>query len=106
MQSMVTRIEERVEDGIERAITHAEQVHAGWHEEALGYVRAFVRVTEGPFLLEEARRWAEGGGLVPPPDARAWGAVIRAAQRACVVAATGDYRTDRWGSPKHLWAAA
>lgn len=99
-----TSIEARVGDGIERAVTHAEEVRAGWQDEALEYLRAFVRSTDGPFLLEEVRHWAEGCGLAPSPDARAWGGVIRAAQRERLVAATG-YRTDRWGSPKHLWAA-
>lgn len=97
--------EARVEDGIARAVEHAEHVHAGWSDEALGYLRAYVTAHPEPFLLEHVRQWAERGGLEPPPDARAWGGVIRAAQREQMVTTTGEFRVDRWGSPKSVWVA-
>ncbi len=65
--------------GIERAGQHADRIEDGWTYQALGMLTAFSRQATGPFLIEEARAWAEKQGLPPPPDARSWGAVARRA---------------------------
>lgn len=70
---------ERAELGIQRSVDHANRVESEWSGQALGLLVAFARQRGQPFLIEEARRWAESNGLREPPDARSWGAVTRRA---------------------------
>ena len=70
---------ERAQLGMERAVNHANRVESEWSGQALGLLVAFARQHAEPFLIEEARRWAEANGLPPPPDARSWGTVTKRA---------------------------
>jgi hypothetical protein len=65
--------------GIQRAATRANKVESEWTGQALGMLTAFAAQAGGPFLIEQARAWAEAQGLPPPPDARSWGSVARTA---------------------------
>jgi len=65
--------------GVQRSADHANRVESEWTGQALGMLTAFARQAGGPFLIEQARAWAEAQGLPPPPDARSWGAVARRA---------------------------
>ena len=68
--------------GIQRSADHANRVESEWTGQALGMLRAYAAQIRRPFLIEEAREWAVGQKLPPPPDERAWGAVVkRAAHR-------------------------
>ncbi|MGG2103801.1 hypothetical protein [Stenotrophomonas sp. NRRL B-14846] len=70
---------ERAQLGMERAVNHATGLKASGAGQALDcWSRSPARHAE-PFLIEEARRWAEANGLPPPPDARSWGAVTKRA---------------------------
>lgn len=71
---------ERAERGMQAAVDHANAVESEWSGQALGLLVAFARQVGRPFLIEEARKWAEDNGLPPPPDARSWGAVTRRAK--------------------------
>jgi hypothetical protein len=88
---------------------HDSAGHAGgeWVDDALTYVEAFTRHTDGPFLGEQVREWAEARGLAAPPDGRAWGAVMQAAKRRHLLRSCG-YAPARSSnlSPKVLWEVA
>lgn len=65
--------------GMQRSVDHANREESEWSGQALGLLVAFAKQAGRPFLIEEARAWAEANGLPPPPDARAWGAVTKRA---------------------------
>lgn len=63
---------------------HANRVHGDWSARAYLMVTKYIR-RGGLFMAEDVRAWAEGEGLPPPPDPRAWGAVImRAAKEGLI----------------------
>ena len=74
----------RAEQGMEAAAGHADRLEANWRHQALGSLTIFANLIGRPFLIEEARAFAENNGLPPPPDGRAWGAVTQAAARGAV----------------------
>lgn len=93
------------DEGIDRAITHADAVEPLWRERAYSLLLAYTTLRKS-FLVEEAREWAEDRGLPYPPDKRAWGAVILRAAEAGVVSADGyglvrDPKSHR--HPATLW---
>lgn len=75
--------------GAQRAVDHANKVESEWSGQALGLLVAFAKACGRPFLIEEARRYAEENGLPPPPDARSWGAVTRRAAAKRRIEKTG-----------------
>jgi len=75
--------------GIERSADHANRVESEWTGQALGLLIAFAKQIGRPFLIEEARTYAEANGLLPPPDARSWGAVTRRAAAKKRIEKTG-----------------
>lgn len=90
--------------GIERAVAHADAVESQWSGMALGMLVAFVNEAAGPFLIEEARAWAEAHELPPPPDARSWGAVTRRAAAKRLIRKVGFRAAASSNcSPKVLW---
>jgi hypothetical protein len=94
--------ERRRDLGIERAVDHADRVRAEWSERAVELLRSWA-LGRPPFLAEQFRETA-AKIVGHPPDARAWGAVVRAA------AAEGYIRRVGYApalssnlSPKCLW---
>lgn len=66
--------------GMQRSVDRANKAESEWSGQALGLLTAYAaRRFPEPFLIEQARAWAESVGLPPPPDARAWGAVTKRA---------------------------
>ncbi len=98
--------EARRDVGIRASVDHADREVIGWSDEAVALVRLFAVGHIGEFLTENVREWAYASGLPLPPDGRAWGAVMRRAERFGYVRAVG-YRAARSSnlSPKVLWAA-
>lgn len=92
--------------GIERAGAHADRVEDGWRYQALALLTAFAGEQPGPFLIEAAREYAQTHGLPPPPDGRAWGAVVRlaASKKRIRKAGYGPAASSNC-SPKCLWVA-
>lgn len=85
----------------------ARSASADWHQRALGYVREFAAYADAPFLVEQIREFAEGGGLEEPRNAKVWGPVIQEARRLKIIVPCGfaPARSSH-GSPKVLWRAA
>lgn len=66
----------RRDDGISRAIDHAEAVKAGWRKDALELFRRHA-LTHEVFLTEDVREANPGFHVPPECDERAWGQVAR-----------------------------
>lgn len=96
---------ERAELGIQRSVDHANAVESEWSGQALGLLVAYAKTVGGPFLIEQARAWAETNGLPLPPDARSWGAVTRRASAKRRIEKTGGaaIAASSNGSLKPLW---
>jgi hypothetical protein len=87
------------------AAAHADRVRGDWTDRAMAWTGAFAdRRGDVPWLMEEAREFAEAGGLEAPPDKRAWGHVVQALKRKGVLRSvgTGAARSSH-GSPKVRW---
>lgn len=99
----------RADDGIQRAVTHADAVEPSWSDRALNALLWYASATgggerPGPFLIEDMRACAYLAGLPPPPDGRAWGAVVQRAARAGHIVQVGFERAKSSNcSPKCLW---
>lgn len=95
----------RRDDGMQRAVQHADAVDMFWSETAYAHVFDFCK-TQTTFLTEDARAFAEGRGLNPPPDGRAWGAVMQRAARNGLMRKVGYAPAKSSNlSPKVLWEA-
>lgn len=95
----------RAQQGIRSSINHAEADVPGWGEMALGYLARHAALKLTPWTMESFRMWAIACGLAEPPDARAFGAVTRAAIRQGIIRKTGQYApaASSNGSPKPLY---
>ena len=82
------------EEGADRAADHAERVDPGWKDAALSLFQVFAEQRgDAGFRTEEARVFAEGEGLTPPPDGRSWGHIALRARRAGIVVKIGTQNT-------------
>jgi len=96
---------QRRDTGMHRAADHAERVYPDWQDRAVGYVRLHATV-HTQFMAETVRAVAEADGLTLPPDGRAWGAVMRRAQREGIIRADGYAPANSSNrSPKVRWAS-
>lgn len=95
--------ESRRDDGMQRAVEHADDVKPYWSDMAMTWVLVY-RDMHAEFLAEDVRAYAHAGGLPGPPDGRAWGAVIRRAAKAGHIVKVGyaPAKTSNL-SPKVLW---
>lgn len=75
-----------------------------WTSRAEALLLEFIGSHNEPFLVEQARAYAEERGLPPPTDGRAWGHVIKSAHRSQKVQSCGFASAKSSnGSPKVLW---
>lgn len=95
--------------GMARSGEHADRKQEAWRERALSVIRVFCMDTvDAHFLTENVREFAEANfpSLSKPPDGRAWGSVMREAQRrglieqCCWLPARSSNL-----SPKRAWLA-
>jgi hypothetical protein len=93
----------RRDDGIQRAVDHAEAEEPGWCDLAFGFLQAFAQEAAEPFLAEAVVE-AAYGIVPPPPDGRAWGGIFQKASRRQVIRRVGyaPARTSN-ASAKPLW---
>jgi hypothetical protein len=102
------------EEGMGRAVDHADRVDPGWSDEAAvvlrDYATAWARAWgDTPFMAEDVRAYAEEQGFTKPPDDRAWGAVFVRARKQGVIARVGLALTQRRCShkrPQTAWRLA
>ena len=67
------------DQGMKRAVDHAELVYPDWKDQALAFLRGYAEMNK-IFAAEDVRRASDG--FVPePPHLRAWGAVIVLARK-------------------------
>ncbi len=90
--------------GMERAIDHAEREILDWGQGAHAVLMT-VAANMPAFLAEDVVAASKSHGLAPPPDGRAWGAVVRRAALKGLIHKIG-YAPARSSnlSPKCLWA--
>lgn len=69
------------DEGIKKAIDHANEDSWGWGERAYEKLLAFLEIHNEPFLAEEVRDYAEKLGLEIPPSLRSWGSIMVRAAR-------------------------
>ncbi|MFZ6813560.1 hypothetical protein ACO0K3_03765 [Undibacterium sp. Rencai35W] len=91
--------------GAQLAFDHAERVTPGWGVRAYDALVDVVKQKTEPFTIEQIREAIAKSGVEPPPDQRAYGAIVMRAKREKVIAKTGDFAPARssHGSPKPLW---
>jgi hypothetical protein len=101
----IDRATTRRDLGIERSGGKAERTAPGWQGRALAHLAEYIQTQHGAeFLTEDFVRAAGARGLEAPPDARAYGSVMRAARLRGLIVKTG-YRLALSSnmSPKCLW---
>jgi hypothetical protein len=88
------------------AADHADRVRVQWTATAVAFLRTYVAKHRGAFLAEDVRAASLAWGLPEAPDGRAWGHVMKRAEREGVIVAVGysGARSSN-GSPKVLWRA-
>lgn len=72
------------DEGIEKAIAHADKVIYNWGYKAYLLLQEFIK-TKHEFLVEDFRLYCEQQKLETPPDNRAFGGIILKAKRAGLV---------------------
>jgi hypothetical protein len=100
---------ERLRDeGIARAVQHADQEYSTWSARAYNALKRYVNEHRGKsFAMEDVRLWAESTGIIEaPPDPRAWGGIAQKAFRSGLISKNG-YRPHRNPSrhraPSSVW---
>lgn len=76
------------DQGITRAVEHADREVDGWSDRALMHLRLFAEIRPS-FLGEDVRAWAYDQGLPRPPKECAWGAVMLRGARENIIARDG-----------------
>ena len=77
--------------GMQVALDHAESVHDGWAEQAIGALQVYLSAHPGrTFMTEDVRAYAYDVLAIPhPPHCRAWGGVIARAAREGLIRRVG-----------------
>lgn len=97
--------QELADDGMARAVDHADAVEEGWSERAYKLLCRYA-TEHSEFMTEDVRVWAHQIGLPKPPDGRAWGAVTLRAVKASIIYCH-HYRKTRippaHATPRPVW---
>lgn len=67
------------DDGIERAVSHANEKHEDWADSAYNFLLMYMRKPNHQEFMAEEVREAAYGIVAEPPSLRAWGGIIRKA---------------------------
>lgn len=79
------------DEGIQRAIDHADSVNDKWSEKAYAFLLKWLMYQDSEFMTEDVRKASTG--LIPePPHDRAWGGIIRKAAISGLIKKVG-YRS-------------
>ena len=74
--------------GMKQAAEHANDVHAGWTDEAYSFLLSFARTHE-TFISEDVSGASKNSALPQSPTDRAWGRVYRRAAAAGIIVKDG-----------------
>lgn len=93
------------EQGMQRAVDHAESERPGWTDNACKRLAIFA-AWHGPFRMEQFRKYVEGS-LPAPPRHNAWGALAHVATKQGLIRWTGRYESATspatHGHPVKVW---
>lgn len=96
--------------GMTAALEGANRFEEDWGMKAAACFAEYNKqFGELPYMTEDVRKWSEEGGLPPPPDRRAWGAVAMAMRKAGSIRSLGyapQKSANAHCSPKTLWVRA
>ena len=81
------------QEGIKRAIAHANRRVFGWEVSAFNILVNYIKENK-TFKAEDIRNHAESLGLELPPDKRAWGAIILRAKKVGLIRHIGYTQVD------------
>ena len=84
--------EKLANQGIKKAINHAEKDIPGWATLAFECLKSYLRYCppDHEFMAEDVRKFSQSTYFLPePPNLRAWGGIMRRAQRAGLIRAIG-----------------
>lgn len=93
------------DDGMKRALDHAEEETPAWGELALAFLRCYAQ-KEPAFAAYMVVMASENDGAFPiPPNSRAWGTVFRAAAKARIIENSGTTveHPKRHACPAIVW---
>lgn len=91
------------DDGMARAVDHADRDAPGWSNEAYSFLISYAR-THDQFIAEQFVAYAEHSGLIVPPTGKAYGAVFKRGAKAGIIERIGfGVSTKRHASPTPLW---
>jgi len=77
------------DEGMHRAITHANQVVENWSERVFDAFKEYLILTQKqPFQIEDFRAWI-GDRIPPPPHNRAFGSIATKAIKAGLIERIG-----------------
>jgi len=95
------------DEGIARAVSHADALDPEWSDTAFGMLQEFCTVRRGClFTSEDVRRWCDIRGF-ETPVAKAWGHImLRGARTGLIVKVGYTVAKQRHGSPCPQWKAA
>lgn len=82
------------DDGMQRAIDHAESDAPGWSDVAFQFLRNYARTHEH-FISEDVSDASRDWGMVQPPTDRAWGQIYRRAIKEGIIKQDGAGRSRR-----------
>lgn len=104
-----TEADIRRDDGIRRAVVHANFEHDGWSDQAYEFLQRFLIFATMPFMTEDVRLYAEQHGVPIPPSKRAWGGIMVKASRnglikSCGYGMTSNPKAHR--TPAMRWSRA
>lgn len=75
------------DQGIKKAVLHAESVFESWQDKAYDFLLSYIR-QNSEFMTEQVRKASKG--VVPePPSARAWGGVVVRAAKTGLISRNG-----------------
>lgn len=75
-------------EGIQRAMDHADRVEPGWSREAYEFLMQYIESHDKPFQCEDVRNAAKD--IIPdPPSKKAWGGIMRRAKMAGKITRVG-----------------
>lgn len=92
--SDLARARHERDDGMARAIRHAEQDYPGWKDVAFRFLHNYA-LTHLHFISEDVSDASRAWGMVQPPTDRAWGSVYQRAQREGIIVQDGAGRSRR-----------